>query len=172
MTVGVVLIAHAPLASALGAAARHVYGCAPEWATQQVAMLDVPADADIAATVEQARGLVQSVEGGTGVLILTDAFGATPGNIAAKLIEAGRVAVVAGVNLPMLLRTLCYRDGALADTVAKALTGGAQGVMQVAGTPVQNQGGPTGAPAPSGAAGSPSDTDAAGHDYSRLQDQQ
>jgi PTS system ascorbate-specific IIA component len=48
--------------------------------------------------------------------------------------------VVAGVNLPMLLRALCYRDGKLADTVEKAITGGTQGVMQVVATPVQNQG--------------------------------
>ena len=74
------------------------------------------------------------------MLVLTDAFGATPGNIATQLNQPGKVAVVAGVNLPMLLRTLCYREGTLAATVDKALTGGQQGVMQVASTAVQNQG--------------------------------
>ena len=67
------------------------------------------------------------------------AFGATPGNIATQLNLPGKVAVVAGVNLPMLLRTLCYREGTLAATVDKALAGGTQGVMQVASTAVQNQ---------------------------------
>ena len=74
------------------------------------------------------------------MLVLTDAFGATPGNVASQLAETGRVAVIAGANLPMLLRALCYRDGQLAETVDKAVAGGTQGVMQVASTSVQNQG--------------------------------
>jgi PTS system ascorbate-specific IIA component len=67
------------------------------------------------------------------------------------------VAVVAGVNLPMLLRALCYRDGTLEVTVDKALAGGTQGVLQVAGTPIQNQ---AGRAAP------------AGHDLARIHHQQ
>ena len=87
----------------------------------------------------QNRSLI-SVAWGDGVIVLTDAFGATPGNIATQLNQPGKVAVVAGVNLPMLLRTLCYREGTLAATVDTALAGGTQGVMQVASTAVQNQG--------------------------------
>jgi PTS system ascorbate-specific IIA component len=138
--VGLLLIAHEPLASALAASASHVYTCAPERAGSRVQVLDVAPDSDVAATVERARELARSVDDGNGVLVLTDAFGATPGNVAAQLVEPGRIAVVAGVNLPMLLRALCYREGRLADTVEKALAGGTQGVMQVSGTPVQNQG--------------------------------
>jgi PTS system ascorbate-specific IIA component len=73
------------------------------------------------------------------VLVLTDAFGATPGNIASRLAERDRVAVVAGVNLPMLLRALCYRQGPLADTADKALAGGTQGVVRVAASVPQTQ---------------------------------
>ena len=138
--IGVVLIAHAPLASALAAGAAHVYACAPERAASELRVFDVPPDADVAAAVTQARGLVGEVDKGEGVIVLTDAFGATPGNIATQLAHSGRVAVVAGVNLPMLLRTLCYRDGGLAATVEKAIAGGTQGVMQVGSTAVQNQG--------------------------------
>jgi PTS system ascorbate-specific IIA component len=138
--IGVVIIAHTPLASALAAGASHVYSCAPERAGSQVRVLDVLPDADVAATIEQARQLVAEVEAGSGVLVLTDVFGSTPGNVAARLAEAGRVGVVAGVNLPMLLRALCYRDGTLAQTVEKALSGGIQGVLQIAATPpLQNQ---------------------------------
>jgi len=106
----------------------------------------VVAHAPLASALAQAAGLV-----------LTDAFGATPGNVAARLVEPGRVAVIAGVNLPMLLRALCYRDGTLAQTVDKALAGGTQGVLQVTGTPVQNQASRTVAP---------------GHDLARIQHQQ
>jgi len=138
--IGVVIIAHTPLASALAAGASHVYSCAPDRAGSQVRVLDVLPDADVAATIEQARRLVAEVDAGSGVLVLTDLFGSTPGNVAARLVEAGRVGVVAGVNLPMLLRALCYRDGTLAETVEKALSGGTQGVLQIAATPpLQNQ---------------------------------
>jgi len=138
--IGVLIIAHTPLASALAASASHVYSCAPERAESQVRVLDVMPDADVTATVAYAGQLVAEINKGTGVLVLTDVFGATPGNVAARLAESGRVAVVAGVNLPMLLRALCYRDGNLADTVEKALAGGTQGVLQIAATPPpQNQ---------------------------------
>ncbi len=138
--VGILLIAHAPLAAALAAAAAHVYACAPERAGAQLRVLDVLPDSDTPANVATARALLGEIETGSGVLVLTDAFGASPGNVAALLAEPGRVAVVAGVNLPMLLRALCYRDGSLAETAEKALAGGAQGVMQVASTAVQHQG--------------------------------
>ena len=138
--IGVLIIAHQPLASALAAGASHVYSCAPERAGSQVRVLDVLPDADVPATIEQARKLAAEIEDGSGVLVLTDVFGSTPGNVAARLAEPGRVGVVAGVNLPMLLRALCYRDGKLADTVEKALAGGTQGVLQVTATPpLQNQ---------------------------------
>ncbi len=138
--VGILLIAHAPLASALAAAAAHVYACAPDRAGSQLRILDVAPDSDTAANVGQARALLREVDSGSGVLVLTDAFGASPGNAATELAEAGRVAVIAGVNLPMLLRAMCYRDGTLAATAEKALAGGVQGVMQVASTAVQHQG--------------------------------
>jgi mannose PTS system EIIA component len=138
--VGLLIIAHAPLASALAQCASHVYACDPGRAEDKLRILDVPAGADVAVTVARARELLAEIDDGNGVLVLTDAFGATPGNVATQLSNPPRVSVVAGVNLPMLLRTLCYRDGKLADTVEKAIAGGTQGVMQVVSTPVQNQG--------------------------------
>ena len=138
--IGVLIVAHAPLASALAQCASHVYACDPARAENKLRALDVPAGADVTATVAQARALLAQLDDGAGVLVLTDVFGATPGNIAAQLSNPPRVSVIAGVNLPMLLRALCYRDGALADTVEKALAGGTQGVMQVVSTPVPNQG--------------------------------
>lgn len=135
--VGILLIAHAPLAAALAAAAAHVYACAPERAGAQLRVFDVLPDSETPANVALARTLVREIDTGSGVLVLTDAFGASPGNVAAQLAEPGRVGVIAGVNLPMLLRALCYRDGTLAETAEKALAGGRQGVMQVASTAVQ-----------------------------------
>jgi PTS system ascorbate-specific IIA component len=138
--VGVLLIAHTPLAGALAEAAAHVYACAPERASAQVRAFDVQADSDTAANVAHARDLLHEIDTGAGVLVLTDAFGASPGNVATQLAVPGHVAVIAGVNLPMLLRALCYRDDSLAETVEKALAGGTQGMLQVASPPVKNRG--------------------------------
>jgi PTS system ascorbate-specific IIA component len=154
--IGILLIAHAPLAAALAAAAAHVYACAPERAGAQLRVLDVQTDSDMQANLAKARALAREIDTGSGVLVLTDAFGASPGNVATEMAEPGRVAVIAGVNLPMLLRALCYREGSLAETTEKALAGGTQGVMQVASTAVQHQ----------GVRSTPGD------DIARLQDQQ
>ncbi|HTN49521.1 MAG TPA: PTS sugar transporter subunit IIA [Burkholderiaceae bacterium] len=137
---GLLIIAHAPLASALAHCAEHVYTCEPGMARANVRALDVEPEAPPEELFARAQALMKEVDAGAGVLVLTDAFGATPGNLASRLNEPGRVAVVAGVNLPMLLRAVCYRGESLADVAAKALAGGQQGMMQVASTAVQNQG--------------------------------
>ena len=137
---GLVVIAHAPLASALGHCVEHVYSCEPGVTRREVRLLDVEAGEPFEESVARAQVLVREVDTGHGVLVLTDAFGATPGNIATRLAEPGRVAVVSGVNLPMLLRAVCYRSGPLSDLVTKAMVGGEQGIVQVgSSTSVQNQ---------------------------------
>jgi len=128
--VGIVVIAHAPLASALGRCAEHVYSCEPN-ARRELRVLDVDGGGDIDQTLARARALVREVDRGEGVLVLTDAFGATPGNVATRLAESERVAVLAGVNLPMLLRAVCYRGGQLAEVAQKALAGGQAGMLQI-----------------------------------------
>jgi PTS system ascorbate-specific IIA component len=73
------------------------------------------------------------------VLVLADVFGATPCNVAQKLVDGVRSRLVAGVNLPMLLRAVTYRHEPLDTLVQRALTGGTAGVMQVAVAAPQNQ---------------------------------
>jgi PTS system ascorbate-specific IIA component len=79
----------------------------------------------------QARNLVKELDAGDGVLILTDMYGGTPSNMAAKLVAPGKVEAVAGVSLPMLIRVLNYRDRDLQTIVTKAISGGCEGVMRV-----------------------------------------
>jgi PTS system mannose-specific IIA component len=130
----ILLIAHAPLADALRQCALHVY---PECGSEVIA-IDVAADASPEATLADARRALQAAGDG-GMLVLTDVFGATPANVAQKLVDGLNAKLVAGVNLPMLLRTVCYRHESLDALVTRALAGGAQGVMQVAITAPQNQ---------------------------------
>lgn len=130
----ILIIAHAPLASALKACALHVF---PDCGAQ-VTALDVPPNMPPAESVAQARVmLAQCSEPQT--LILTDVFGATPSNIAKELTDGLTTRLLTGVNLPMLLRAVTYRHEPLETLVQRALAGGAQGVMQVAVTAPQNQ---------------------------------
>jgi len=127
----ILVIAHRPLASALVAAAQHVYSRDPCAAMRRLLCLDVAPDAQAEATLERARALLQEADHGDGVLVLADLYGATPGNVAAKLAQPGRVEVIAGVNLPMLLRALCYGDSPLEELANKALAGGSGGLLQI-----------------------------------------
>ena len=130
----ILIIAHAPLATALRDCAMHVYAeC-----SASVLALDVHAQAQPEDTLREAQALVGDDCDG-GLLVLTDIFGATPANVAQKLISGTSARLISGVNLPMLYRCVCYRDEPLDALVARALTGGTQGVMQVAIAAPQNQ---------------------------------
>ncbi|HEU4620696.1 MAG TPA: PTS sugar transporter subunit IIA [Burkholderiaceae bacterium] len=123
--IGIVLIAHQPLGKAFAEAASHVFGDIP-----CLAVLDVLPEATLQLVVARAEQLVEDVDQGYGVLVLTDLFGATPANIAAALAEP-RVKVLAGLNLPMLLRAIGYRQEALAVVAEKAAAGGTLGIVNI-----------------------------------------
>jgi PTS system ascorbate-specific IIA component len=131
---GIFIIAHAPLASALRQCVLHVF---PDNAAGVVA-LDVQPDMPPEETLAQARILLRQLDTPR-ALVLADLFGATPCNVAARLVDGVNTKLIAGVNLPMLLRTVSYRKESLDALVARALAGGAQGVMPVAITAPQNQ---------------------------------
>jgi PTS system mannose-specific IIA component len=131
---GIFIIAHAPLASALRQCVLHVF---PDNAAGVVA-LDVHPDMPPEETLAQARILLRQLDTPR-ALVLADLFGATPCNVAARLVDGVNTKLIAGVNLPMLLRTVSYRKESLDALVARALAGGAQGVMPVAITAPQNQ---------------------------------
>ena len=134
MNNGILIIAHAPLASALRQCVLHVF---PDAGTE-VAAFDVqpniPPEETLAGAA-QALSLLRTPQ----TLVLTDVFGATPCNVAQKLVDGLNSKLIAGVNLPMLLRTVTYRRESLEALVARALAGGTQGVMPVTTTAPQNQ---------------------------------
>jgi PTS system ascorbate-specific IIA component len=131
---GILIIAHAPLASALRACVLHVF---PDCA-DAVSALDVLPHAPPDESFQQARVLMQQLNQPQ-TLVVTDVFGATPCNIALKLVDGVRSKLIAGVNLPMLLRTVSYRHESLDALVSRAMVGATQGVIQVAVTAPQNQ---------------------------------
>ncbi len=128
---GIVIVAHTPLASALCEFAAHVFGEIPE----RVIAIDVPAYEDTKQTQSRVLEAVQSAQGGSGTLILTDIMGATPANVASRVANMPEfklpIAVLTGVNLPMLLRAIGHRTESLDSLTEKALLGGQQGVLRL-----------------------------------------
>lgn len=125
--IGIFLITHGTLGESLIQCACHVLNQRPP----QIAQLGLSAQDDPLDILPTARTMLGWVNDGDGVLMLTDIYGATPCNVAAKLREPGRIELIAGVNLPMLLRALTYREHALPTLLARTITGGCDGVMQV-----------------------------------------
>lgn len=131
---GIVIVAHTPLASAMLGFAEHTFGVLPE----RVRAVDIPPYEDIKASFDRVMKAAYGVNTGSGVLILTDVMGATPANVASKLEALGPlsglnspVIVLAGLNLPMLMRCISHRGESLEELASKALQGGQNGILRL-----------------------------------------
>ena len=125
--IGLFLITHTTYGESLIQCACHVLNKRPP----QIAQLGVAAQDDPLDALPLAKEMLKLVDHGKGVLILTDIYGATPSNIALKLLEPGRIEGIAGVNLPMLLRALTYRDKDMDTLLTRAVSGGRDGVLNM-----------------------------------------
>lgn len=125
--IGLLLITHDTLGEALVQCACHVLNKRP----LQLLQLGVAAGDDPNDLLPLARQMLKLVDGGEGVLILTDIYGASPSNLASKLLNPGQVEGLAGINLPMLLRAINYRDKGMDTLLRRATDGGRDGVINI-----------------------------------------
>jgi PTS system ascorbate-specific IIA component len=127
--IGVLIVTHGEIGTSLLTSAAQILG----EAQAQVATLSVWRHDDPDDLVLRARELLERIDAGEGVLVLTDIFGATPGNVVSRLLEDGHVEGVSGVSLPMLLRVLSGRtkQGNIAAAVKRAVSAGAEGVVHM-----------------------------------------
>lgn len=125
--IGILVITHENLGEHLIRCASHVVGMQPP----QVAHLGVFIQDDPDAVLVKARTLIEQLDSGNGVLILTDMLGATPSNIASRLLRTGEVECLTGANLPMLVRVIAYRNESLPVVIEKGLSGGQSGVIHI-----------------------------------------
>ncbi len=130
--IGILIIAHDTLPDSLVKAVTHVLGSRPP----QFETVSVSASDDPFHLLPGAREVVRKLDTGDGVLIFSDIYGATPCNLASKLLLPGRVEVVAGVNLPMLVRAFTYREKGMDTMIRKAISGGCDGVVRIEVDPV------------------------------------
>ncbi len=129
--IGVLLITHGRYGEDLLASACHVLGRP----LAQTAHIAVSIKDDPDTMLRDARTMLKTVDDGSGVLVMTDMYGATPCNIATQLIAEGNVEAVSGVSLPMLVRSLAYRDATLSKVRDKAIAGGTEGVVYINADP-------------------------------------
>ena len=125
--IGILIVSHGAFGESLIHSASHVLGKRPLYLRQ----LGVTVHDDPDALLPVGEDLIRFLDQGDGVLILTDIYGATPSNIAARLLRPGRVEGLAGVNLPMLIRALTYRNETLLKMRDKALEGATEGVTRM-----------------------------------------
>lgn len=132
--VGILIVAHTPVATAMLGFAEHTFGLAPE----RVKAVDIPPYEDTKASFDRVMKAAYGVNSGHGVLILTDVMGATPANVASKLEALGPlsglnapVIVLAGLNLPMLMRCISHRGESIEQLAQKALQGGQNGILRL-----------------------------------------
>jgi PTS system mannose-specific IIA component len=125
--IGFLIIAHGTLGDALIHCANHVTGSTPT----HLMALSVTVKDDPNAVLPKVKAMIAELDQGDGVLIFTDMYGATPSNIACRILESGKVEGISGVNLPMLVRAITYRNQPLPTVVGKALSGGLEGVLHI-----------------------------------------
>lgn len=125
MSVGILIITHSGIGSAMLSTAQRLLGACP----CKVHCLDAPLDQDLDTLLGRARTELALLDDGDGVLILTDAFGATPSNLGSTLVAEGHTALVSGLNLPMLLRAFNYLSEDLDSLARKAAEGGTRGIQ-------------------------------------------
>lgn len=125
MSIGILLMTHPGVGAALLATASRLLAVCPT----RIRCLDVPVDANTDTILMQASKEMLDLDDGEGVLVLTDAYGSTPSNIACRLAEDHYAKVVSGLNLPMLIRVFNYFTEDLDTLSRKAVKGGIRGIQ-------------------------------------------
>ena len=128
---GILIVAHTPIAGSMLGFVEHTYGKVPV----RMAAIDIPAHEDTKISFDRVYEAATKVQSEYGILVLTDVMGATPANVATRLAKPGlfqcKVIVLAGVNLPMLMRAISYRGTGVESVALKAMQGGQNGIIRL-----------------------------------------
>ena len=130
--IGLVLVTHGQLAGQFVAAMEHVVGPQP-----QVAAISIGPDDDMEQRRKDILKAVAAADSGDGVILLTDMFGGTPSNLAISVMDKARVEVIAGVNLPMLIKTAEIRANRPFAEVAQAVQDAGRKYISIASAVLQ-----------------------------------
>ena len=123
--IGILIIAHENLGQSLIDCASHILSTTPK----QLAALDVKSNADPDTLLKEAQGIIEEINSGDGVLVLSDMVGGTPCNIATKLVGISNAEGLSGVSLPMLIVAISNRELPIAFCVEKTIKSGQESIM-------------------------------------------
>ncbi len=128
---GILIVAHTPIAGSMLGFVEHTYGKVPD----RMAAVDIPPYEDTKISFDRVYEAATRVQSEYGILVLTDVMGATPANVATRLAKSEyfpcKVIVLAGVNLPMLMRAISYRGTGAESVALKAMQGGQNGIIRL-----------------------------------------
>ena len=128
---GILIVAHTPIAGSMLGFVEHTYGKVPD----RMAAVDIPPYEDTKISFDRVHEAATRVQSEYGLLVLTDVMGATPANVATRLAKSEyfpcKVIVLAGVNLPMLMRAISYRGAGVESVALKAMQGGQNGILRL-----------------------------------------
>jgi mannose PTS system EIIA component len=129
--IGILIVAHGSLADSLVECATHVLGQQP----RGLATLDCIGHADPNERQKALQAKLAELDEGDGILVLTDVYGATPSNVLCRVLEPAHIEGISGVNLPMLLKALNYRDTLpLLQLVERIVEGGRSSINHISET--------------------------------------
>ena len=126
-SIGVVVVTHGQLATELVNAAEMIVGDLPQFTAVSIGWHD-----DVELARQAIAGAIERVRGGVGTLILTDMFGGTPANLGVTFLEEGKVEIITGVNLPMLIKLAREPESADLTVVAREMRDHGRSAMWVA----------------------------------------
>jgi PTS system mannose-specific IIA component len=126
MSIGLLIVTHNTIGADLLTTAEDILGKLPI----AVAVVDIKSNSNYEEKIAEVENNIVKLDQGEGVLVLTDIFGATPSNIAVKAAKASNTKVIAGINLPMLLRILNYSSLPLEKIIDKAINAGHDSIFE------------------------------------------
>jgi mannose PTS system EIIA component len=127
--VHIIIVAHAEIANSFAYCVEHIL----EKRVESLHIMPIKKTQDTKQMLDQLHELVAKLTQDEEVLILTDLFGATPSNLAKQLVMPGKVEMITGLNMPMLIRAITYADQDLSVCAARALEGSKSGVVYLNG---------------------------------------
>ncbi|MBP8625457.1 MAG: PTS sugar transporter subunit IIA [Syntrophorhabdaceae bacterium] len=133
--VGLIIVAHFNLAREMAAAVELIVG-----KQEQLTPIDIFPNEDMEDIRKKIANSIKTVDSGDGVIILTDMFGGTPSNMSLSFLEEGKIEVVTGVNLPMLIKLATYRKERPISELARFITGYGQKNIYLASEVLRSRG--------------------------------
>ena len=125
--IGIIIVTHGNLALELKSAMEHILGV-----QKNIEIICISSDDDLDERKNDIEGSIKKIDNNSGIVMLTDMFGGTPSNLAISFLKTGKIEIISGVNLPMLVKLIGLRDSNDLNEVAQETKNSAQKYISIA----------------------------------------